>query len=161
MTGFAKRKQQRREYGAIQLAKKQRIARNAARKEVRHGDASERVGGLRRMQKSKATMHAEPQFSRYGSLALCSYHFLLLLVFSACFCLLIIFFPLLFFSFFSPPSPQRREALKITDRLTGAFGEKHKDDSDDELGEEGQNPEDFEKEQKEKKKASQSSFFFF
>jgi len=34
VTGFAKRKQQRREAGAIQLAKKQRIARNAARKEV-------------------------------------------------------------------------------------------------------------------------------
>jgi hypothetical protein len=34
VTGFAKRKQQRREYGAIQLAKKQRVARNAARKEV-------------------------------------------------------------------------------------------------------------------------------
>lgn len=36
VTGFSKRKQQRREYGAIQLAKKQRIARNEARKLVRH-----------------------------------------------------------------------------------------------------------------------------
>ena len=34
VTGFGKRKQQRREYGAIQLAKKQRIARNEARKLV-------------------------------------------------------------------------------------------------------------------------------
>ena len=62
VTGFAKRKQARREYGAIQLAKKQRIARNAARKE-------------------------------------------------------------------------RRDAMKIQDRITGAFGDKLSDDSDDETGE--------------------------
>jgi len=61
VTGFAKRKQQRREYGAIQQAKKARVARNQARKE-------------------------------------------------------------------------RRDAMKIQDRVTGAFGDKHSDDSDDELG---------------------------
>jgi hypothetical protein len=62
VTGFAKRKQARREYGAIQAAKKARVARNQLRKE-------------------------------------------------------------------------RRDAMKIQDRVTGAFGDKHSDDSDDELGE--------------------------
>ena len=38
--------------------------------------------------------------------------------------------------------------MKIQDRLTGAFGEKHENDSDDELGAAGQNPEEFEAEQK-------------
>ena len=52
---------------------------------------------------------------------------------------------------------QRRDAMKITDRLTGAFGEKHKDDSDDELGDEAQNPEDFEQKQAEDKLAAKAA----
>jgi hypothetical protein len=30
---------------------------------------------------------------------------------------------------------QRRDAMKLQDRVTGAFGDKHSDDSDDETGE--------------------------
>jgi len=42
--------------------------------------------------------------------------------------------------------------MKIKDRLTGAFGEKHDNDSDDELAGFGaQNPEEFEGEQKQEK----------
>lgn len=47
--------------------------------------------------------------------------------------------------------------MKIQDRLTGAFGEKHKDDSDDELGDLAQNPEDFEQEQEEAKKQEKAA----
>jgi hypothetical protein len=47
--------------------------------------------------------------------------------------------------------------MKIKDRLTGAFGEKHKDDSDDELGDSAQNPEDFQQQQAEAKKAEKAA----
>jgi len=100
VTGFAKRKQQRREYGAIQAAKKQRIARNAARKEVRQAQSP---GG------------------RYTRCCMLTNQLSLL----SRFCLLFVCGSLL----------QRRDAMKLQDRVTGAFGDKHSDDSDDETGE--------------------------
>jgi len=44
-----------------------------------------------------------------------------------------IFFSFFFFPFFSFCF-QRRDAMKIQDHVTGAFGDKLSDDSDDELG---------------------------